>query len=324
MRVLVTGVSGFAGGHLAEALLAVGGADVAGTSRRAEWPAALGHLAGRVPLYPCDLCDAGAVLALLRQVEPDQIFHLAGYADAGASFKDPGAAWAGNLTATRSLYEAVLHWAGQPRVLYVGSAMVYGEPEKPDQAYDESAPLRPASPYAASKAAADLASYEYAQASGLDIVRVRPFNHIGPRQSPRYAVAHFAKQVAAIEAGRQPPVLETGNLEPRRDLTDVRDMVDAYIRLLERGRPGEVYNAGSGTVHSMQEVLDRLLALSRVAVAVRQRQDLVRATDVAVIRCDAGKLRRQTGWEPRRSLEQTLADTLGYWRGRMKTGEESP
>src|SRR5262249_23659165 len=155
--------------------------------------------------------------------------HLAGYAHTGRPFVDADVVWASNLAATRRLYEAVVRWGGRPRILYVGSGLVYGSANTPDQGYDENAPLRPANSYAASKAATDLVSYQSTCDPGLDIVRVRPFNHIGPRQSAGYAVAHFAQQIAAIEAGRQPPVLETKNLDSQRDLTDVRDMVRAYI-----------------------------------------------------------------------------------------------
>jgi GDP-4-dehydro-6-deoxy-D-mannose reductase len=314
MRVLLTGVTGFAGGHLAEALLGRGSVELFGASRRADWPDMLGHLAARVKLFSCDLCDDRATETLLREVQPEQIYHLAGYADAGLSLRDADSAWAGNLTATRSLYEAILRWGGQPRILYVSSALVYGDPETPDEAYDENHPLRPVSPYAASKAAADLASYQYSRAPGLDIVRVRPFNHIGPRQSPQFAVAHFAQQIAAIESGLKPPVLETGNLSPERDLTDVRDMIQAYTALMARGQPGDVYNAGSGQVHSMQAVLDSLLGMARVQVEVRQRDDLVRSTEPAVVRCDLRKIQRETGWSPRLTLSRTLGDTLAYWR----------
>jgi GDP-4-dehydro-6-deoxy-D-mannose reductase len=175
--------------------------------------------------------------------------------------------------------------------------------------------LRPDNPYAASKAAADLLSYQYTRHPGLDIVRVRPFNHIGPRQSPQFAVPSFARQLVAIERGRQSPVLETGNLQPCRDLTDVRDIAAAYMLLMERGRGGEAYNVGSGQTHSMQSVLDRLLALSGVSVEVRSKASLIRTTDTAVVRADAGKLRRETGWQPRFTLDQTLRDVLAYWRG---------
>ena len=145
-------------------------------------------------------------------------------------------------------------------------------------------------------------------------MRVRPFNHIGPRQAPDYAVAHFAQQIAAIEQGRQPPVLSTGNLEPQRDLTDVRDMVAAYCLLMQRGRRGSVYNAGSGKAVAMRTVLDHLLARARLPIEVRQEASLVRAAEHPVVRADATRLRAETGWQPRFSLEQTLVDTLAYWR----------
>ncbi len=321
MRILVTGITGFAGSHLAEALLAHGGVELFGTSRRRAWAKGLGHLAERIELRCCDLCDGAALEALMCEVQPEQVYHLAGYAHAGQSFREPEAAWDANLTATRRLYDAIDRWDRHPRILYVGSGLVYGEPSAPDEAHAETAPLRPASPYASSKAAADLASYQYTRAPGLDIVRVRPFNHIGPRQSPQYAVAHFAQQVAAIERGQQPPVLESGNLSPRRDLTDVRDMVRAYILLMQNGRSGEVYNAGSGEAHSMQVVLDHLLSLARVKIEVRLQAELVRATETNVIRADASKLRRETKWKPQYTLQQTLADILAYWRQRLETGD---
>jgi GDP-4-dehydro-6-deoxy-D-mannose reductase len=218
------------------------------------------------------------------------------------------------VTATRHLYEGVARWGGRPRILYVSSGLVYGDLDSPDQAHDEHSLLRPASPYASSKAAADLISYQYSQSLGMDIVRVRPFNHIGPRQSPEFAVAHFAQQIAAIEQGEQPPFLEVGNLNSRRDLTDVRDMVKAYLLLMERGRTGEVYNAGSGKAYCMKAILEAMLSLARVAIDVRQESELLRAAETKVIRADISKLRKETGWQPVFALEQTLVDTIDYWR----------
>jgi GDP-4-dehydro-6-deoxy-D-mannose reductase len=316
MRILVTGATGFAGGWLVEALLARGGAEVVGLNRRAAWPPELAHLAGRAALRACDLCDGAGVEAVLRDVRPNQIYHLAGYAQTGKSFAEPDAAWDGNLTAARRLYEAADRWGGRPRILSVGSGLVYGEGDAPGQPQDERCPLRPTSPYAASKSAADLLGYQVTVRPGLDVVRARPFNHIGPRQSPQFAVPSFARQVAAIQRGRQSPVLETGNLSPRRDYTDVRDVITAYLLLMERGRAGEAYNVGSGEAVSMQAVLDRLLALAGVTAEVRPRADLVRPADQAVARADAAKLRRETGWAPRFTLDQTLADILDYWRQR--------
>jgi GDP-4-dehydro-6-deoxy-D-mannose reductase len=319
MRILLTGITGFVGGHLAEALLAQGTAEVVGVCRGRKWPAEWQHLDGRIPLRACDLGQRPAVEALLREIKPEQIYHLAGYAHVGRSFREVDAAWNGNLTATLNLYEAIIAWGGRPRVLYVGSGQVYGTPETPEQVCDEQSPLRPVSPYAASKAAADLASYQYSQAPGLDIVRVRPVNHIGPRQSAQYAVASFARQVAAVERGQRPAVVETGNLSPSRDLTDVRDVVQAYLLLMQRGRRGEAYNLGSGAVYTMQAVLDRLLALAHVQVQVRPRAEQMRPGEIIALRTDTSKLRRETGWAPRYSLDQTLQDILEYWRSAPST-----
>ena len=314
MRILVTGATGFAGGWLAETLLKQGKDELFGLSRRAAWPPEWDHLAPQVRLRPCDLCDRQAVEAVLRDIQPRQIYHLAGYAQVGRSFDEPDAAWSGHLAATRALYEAADRWGGRPRILFVGSGLVYGDPATPDESQDESCLLRPNSPYAASKAAADLLSYQSALNPGLEIVRARPFNHIGPRQSSQFAVANFARQAAAIGRGELPPVLETGNLSSRRDLTDVRDTAAAYVLLMEKGRKGEAYNVGSGQNVAMQTVLDRLLALSGLKVEVRKRAELMRAVDQAVARVDASRLRRETGWAPRFSLDQTLSDTLDYWR----------
>jgi GDP-4-dehydro-6-deoxy-D-mannose reductase len=312
-RTLVTGITGFAGCFLAEALLGRG-EKVVGLSRQATWPADWVHLRSRIPLFACDLCDGVSVEALLREVQPARIFHLAGYSHVGASFREPEAAWAGNLTATRQLCEAVIRWGGSPRILYVGSGLVYGPAQEAGTPRHELMPLLPDSPYAASKAAADLACYQYTCAPGVDIVRARPFNHIGPFQSDQFAIPNFARQLVAIERGECPRVLQTGNLSPQRDLTDVRDTVAAYLLLADKGRYGEAYNIGSGQSYSMQTVLERMLALTGLKVELEQRIDLLRPSEPAEIRVDAGKLRRETGWAPRYTLDQTLADTLEAWR----------
>ena len=284
-----------------------------GRATGATWP-------GECRLRVCDLGERKGIEAILREAQPEQIYHLAGYANTGQSFREPDAAWAGNLSTTRNLYEALIRWGGRPRVLFISSGLVYDAPGAPGERVNEDCPLRPVSPYAASKAAADLASYQYSRAPGLDIVRVRPFNHIGPRQSPEYAIANFARQIAAIEKGRQPPLVETGDLTPRRDLTDVRDISQAYVLLMEKGRTGEAYNAGSGIAWSMQEVLDRLVALARVSVEVKQKAQKMRLTETSVLLADCTRLQRETGWQPRFSLEQTLLDTLDYWRANVTRG----
>jgi GDP-4-dehydro-6-deoxy-D-mannose reductase len=320
MRVLITGITGFVGGHLVERLVAAGGHALFGVNRQAEWPAGLSHLAGVAEIHAGELADEPRVEALVRQTRPDWVFHLAGYANTGGSFLEPDRCWADNLTATRSLYEAITRSGLRPRILFVSTGLVYGDPDAPGGVCDERTTLKPASPYAASKAAADILSYQYTRSPGLDVVRVRLFNQIGPRQSADYAVANFARQIAAAEAGRQPPVIETGDLSAQRDITDVRDMVAAFPLLLEKGVTGEAYNAGRGETYRIQDLLDRMLGMTRVKVEVRQKVPPGRKADTAVTRADATKLRRATGWEPCIPLDQSLADILDHWRKTTSTG----
>jgi GDP-4-dehydro-6-deoxy-D-mannose reductase len=315
MRVLITGVTGFVGGHLAEALRAEGGHQLFGVSRRAAWAPEWRHLAGEIDLRAADLHDGREVERAVRDARPDWLFHLAGYANTGKSFAEPDRCWADNLDATRGLYAAIHRSGTTPRVMFASTGLVYGDPDD-DRPCDESTPLKPASPYAASKAAADVLSYQATRSPGLDVVRVRMFNQIGPGQPADYAVANFARQIAAIEAGKQPPVIETGDLSAERDVTDVRDMVRAFVLLMRHGKSGEAYNAGRGKTYRIRELLDRLVRLARVGVDVRQKAD-GRTGDTAVVRADPSKLRAATGWEPGYDLDRTLADVLDHWRGRV-------
>ncbi|MCE9534604.1 MAG: GDP-mannose 4,6-dehydratase [Planctomycetes bacterium] len=316
MRILITGATGFVGGHLIERLLSDGGSELHGLTRHATWPAEWRHLAGSVALHAVDLGQQDQIEHLLRELRPEQIYHLAGYANTGKSFHEPALAWEGNALATFHLYDAIARSGIRPRVLFTSSGLVYGNPVDvgPDHLFHESDELRPSSPYASSKAAADLLSHQVTCHPGLDVVRVRCFNQIGPRQSSEYACPNFARQIALIEAGRQAPRLETGDLRGQRDLTDVRDMVRAFAMLMDAGKTGEVYNAGSGIANSMRVVLDRLLALARVKIVVSERIDPARRGDTTVSRADIRKLRSTTGWEPENSLDKSLADILEYWR----------
>ena len=212
------------------------------------------------------------------------------------------------------MLDTLQDWGKKPRIVLVSSGLVYGEPEAHGRGCDERSLLRPESPYAASKAAADLLGYQTWRSAGLDVVRARPFNHVGPRQSTEFAVAHFARQIVEIERGCRPPVLETGDLHSRRDLTDVRDVVRGYLLVAEKSAGGDVYNLGSGDAHSMETILERLRALAGVRCEVRRRPGLLRDADTQVLRADASKARRELGWSPQIPLEQTLADVLAYWR----------
>lgn len=314
MQVLITGITGFVGGHLTECLLAEGCHQIFGLCRRGSWPGSVGHLAGKAVLFPAELSDSPTCEAAIREARPDWIFHLAGYANTGKSFREPDVCWADNLDATRAFYDAIVRSELRPRILFVSSGLIYGDPDVPGQPCDERTTLKPASPYAASKAAADLLSYQYHRTSGLDILRVRMFNQIGPRQSPDFAIANFARQIAEIEAGKRPPVIETGDLSGQRDITDVRDIAVAFRALIEKGVPGEAYNAGRGQTYPIQELLDRLVRMSRVRVEVRS-SDAGRKGDTAIVRADIRKLSTTTGWEHRHELDRTLADVLDWWRG---------
>jgi GDP-4-dehydro-6-deoxy-D-mannose reductase len=314
MRILITGVTGFVGGHLVEHLAAAGGHALFGLSRKGEWPAGLTHLAPHAALLAADLSDPAAAEKAVRDSRPDWVVHLAGYANTGGSFREPDRAWNENLTATRVLYDAIIRAGLRPRVLFVSTGLIYGEPDEPGGTCHERTTLKPASPYAASKAAADLVSYQYTRNAGLDIIRVRLFNQIGPRQSADFAVPNFARQIAAAEAGKQAPVVETGDLSARRDIADVRDMVAAFPLLLEKGLTGEAYNAARGESYRIQDLLDRLVAMSRVPIRVDMKAEPGRKADTSITRADVTKLCAATGWAPRVPLDQSLADVLDYWR----------
>jgi GDP-4-dehydro-6-deoxy-D-mannose reductase len=318
MKILITGITGFVGGHLTERLLQDGGHELHGLSRVGVWPAELSHLRGVAELHAVDLLRAAGIEHLLIDLRPDWIFHLAGYANTGKSFQEPMQAWEGNWRATFNLYEAIAHSKVRPRVLYASTGLIYGGTGGADRPLGETEPLSPASPYAASKAAAELLSYQVTRHPGLDVVRVRCFNQIGPRQSPEYATANFARQIAAIERGEQPPVVETGDLSGRRDLTDVRDMVRAFVALMERGGAGEAYNVGSGVALSMRTVLERMLANSRARIEVREQADGRRSGDTTSVRAGIAKLQVATGWQAEHSLDRSLADLIDYWRTRRE------
>jgi GDP-4-dehydro-6-deoxy-D-mannose reductase len=313
MRILITGITGFVGGHLVEALVP-GNHALFGFGRQGVWPPSLSYLAEKAQLIQGELADVPCVDRVLKETRPDWLIHLAGYANPGRSYQESERCWHDNLTATRVLYDALARSEFRPRILYVSTGLIYGEPDEPDGACDEHTSLKPATPYAVSKAAADLLSYQYTRNPGLDIIRVRLFNQIGPRQSADYATANFARQIAAAEVGKQSPLIETGDLTASRDITDVRDMVAAFPMLLQFGKSGEAYNAGRGQTHRMQDLLDKLIGMARVKVEVRQKTEPGRKADTTVTRADSSKLHKLTGWMPQILLEQTLADILDDWR----------
>lgn len=311
MRVLITGVTGFVGRHLLDLLRATTRWELHGCSRQAVVSVS------QLKIHTVDWSALGSVIQLIRQLQPQAVVHLAGHADAGGSFANPLAAWTGNLTPTLHLYQAIQQSGLQPRVLHVSSGAVYGSSLGQDKPVDESCALAPMSPYAASKAAGEMAAIQYGQ--HFPIIRVRPFNHIGPGQSSHFALANFAEQVARIERGEVAPVLHTGNLDVERDIIDVRDMVHAYRLLVEQGTPGEVYNAGRGHPVTMQHCVDLLIQRSRVPIELQIRAERQRPIDVLRMRISIEKLKVTTDWQPTIALSETIDTVLNDWRDRVTT-----
>jgi GDP-4-dehydro-6-deoxy-D-mannose reductase len=320
MRALITGISGFAGRHLA-ALLSGRGYEVFGTVRRPEsrarlrdWLAAEASPDSSLPV--ADVLDAGAIAAVVAAVRPQQVFHLAGSAQIGGSYAHPAEVFAANALGTVNVLAAVRDHAPACRVISVGSGDAYGIAQRAGEAITEQCPFQPVSPYGASKAAADLAAYQWAHGSGLDVVRVRPFNHIGPGQQLGFVCPDFAQQLVAIERGRQPPAVTVGNLDAVRDFTDVRDAVAAYVAAADAGERGEAYNVCSGVGRSIRRLLEDMIGLCGLRVEIRIAADRLRASDVAVLVGSAEKLRTASGWRPTHGWQQTLADVLEDWRRR--------
>jgi GDP-4-dehydro-6-deoxy-D-mannose reductase len=316
MRILITGVGGFAGRHLARLLLARGD-EVYGTVRDAKSRAAVAASLpglGEERLRCADVGEAGSLADTIRALEPDAVVHLAGLTFVPDSHDHPEGFFRVNVLGLIHLLAAVRRHRPSCRVLSIGSADGYGAVEPGDLPIDERCPLRPLSPYGASKAAADLAAYQWARAYGLDVVRLRPFNHIGPGQRADFVCPDFARQLAAIERGEKEPRVEVGNLDAVRDFTDVRDVVAAYAAALDRGGRGEAYNVCSGSGHSIRDLLSTLIELSGRAVEIRVAHERLRPVEVPAIIGSFDRLRRDTGWSPRIEWRRTLADVLAERR----------
>lgn len=309
-RILVTGAAGFVGSHLLPAL-------------RGAFPDATLHATSaeqRGGLSRLDVTDVAAVDEVARTLRPDACIHLAGVTSVPAARRDPGTAWRVNLHGALTLAHALLAHAPDCRLLFVSSAEVYGRSFSAGAPLDEQALPAPSNTYAASKAAADLAIGALA-GDGLRALRMRPFNHTGPGQSAGFVVASFARQAARIEAGLQPPVLRTGDLAPRRDFLDVRDVCAAYVAALllpAWPEPGSILNLASGTARRIGDILDQVLAITGIAPAVETEAALLRPSDIAVACGDAARARALLGWEPSIAWETTLRDMVEAWRQRVR------
>ena len=316
MRLLITGITGFVGSHMAEYALAHG-AEVFGSSRWRSRTENIEHLRSQIKLIECDLRDLASVRGLLEATEPTHVVHLAAQSFVGASWQTPAETLSTNIISQVNLLEGIRRFTIAPRVLVVGSSEEYGFVCPDELPIRETNPLRPLSPYAVSKVAQDMMGYQYFMSYGLPIIRTRAFNHEGPRRGEVFVTSNFAKQVAEIEAGMREPVMSVGDLTPRRDFSDVRDVVRGYWLLLERGEPGEVYNLCSGRSLAIQQVLEFLLDQSRVKrIAVETDPARLRPSDVMILEGDSSKIRKATGWEVEIPFERTLKDLLAYWRQR--------
>ncbi len=318
MRVLITGVTGFAGGHLVAHCAALGH-EIHGLVRPGREDAVPPH----VHPHAIDLLDPDAVAGAIARVRPDRVVHLAGHSSVGRSFGEPLETWRANLEGTLSLVEALRREAPETRAVVVSSGEVYGRVPAEALPVGPETPLRPLSPYGASKGAADLAAAQYRASYGLPLVRVRAFNHVGPGQDPRFVLPNVARQIARAEReGREAVEVRVGNIDTRRDFTDVRDMVRAYWLLAERGDPDATYLACSGRSLPVRSLVEGLAPLARIPVTVISDAGLRRAGEQPDLYGTPDRLREDTGWIPEIPLETTLRDTLDWWRDRVTDEED--
>jgi GDP-4-dehydro-6-deoxy-D-mannose reductase len=300
------------GSHLVEALLQQPDTQVWGTLKPDDPNQ---YSDPRIQSVPVELCDPAAVTTLLGQVKPDRIYHLAGQAFVPISWDDPWETLFTNIRSQLNIFQGCLaNNLTATRSLVIGSQEEYGRLSPAEMPATESSPFRPDNPYGVSKVAQDLLGQAYFLRHGLPVVRVQPFNHIGPRQNRRFVASNFAHQIVEIEQGHQPPVIKVGNLDAQRDFTDVRDVAQAYIAALDRGQPGESYVVASGIARSVRSILDGLLAHSTYQVTVEVDPARFRVSDTPRQFGDSSKLRAATGWQPQIPFEQTLLDILNNER----------
>lgn len=314
-NVLVTGARGFVGRHLVRALaargavvhgLGLGGAPAAQPAELASW-------------REVDLADAEAVQAAFEDVRAGVVFHLAGQSSAARSFEAPNETFRANVLGTWNVLEAARQAVPHARILVVGSSEVYG-PGPAGSRTKEDAPFAPVSPYALSKAVADECTRAWGRQHGMEVLRTRSFGHTGPGQSPTFVVPSFAKQIAAIERGEAEPVLRVGNLDVVRDLTDVRDVVEAYVAVMERGKPGAAYNVCRGEGVKLADVTADLVARAKVPVRIEVDAARLRPADVPYLVGDPGAIEADTGWRATTPLATTLDDVLAEWRAAVPRG----
>lgn len=315
-KALITGISGFAGSHLAELLLKEG-VDVHGILRWRSKDDNIQDIKKSIRFHEADLLDAHSLYKVIDEVKPDYIFHLAAQSYVQSSWGSPSNTLEINIIGTVHLFEAVRKSGLDIAIQIACSSEEYGKVLAHELPIKETNPLRPLSPYAVSKLAMDYLGYQYYESYGLKVIRTRGFNHTGPRRGEVFSESTFAKQIVEIEKGKKEPVVRVGNLDAKRDYTDVRDMVKAYYISVQKCHPGEVYNIASGSVWRIGDVLNLLLSMSKAKIKVVQDETRMRPSDVEVLIGDSSKFRAQTGWKPEIPFTKTMEDLLNYWRERV-------
>lgn len=311
-KAFITGISGFAGSYLASYLLEKG-FNVGGTYLFEE---SLDLLPDKdnLSLHKINLLDEEKISEALKLEKPDYIFHLAALTSPKKSFENPKDTFINNISAQLNLFQAIKkHNLEESKILIVSSAEVYGLVSRENLPIDEDTPFNPTNPYAVSKLTQDFLGLQYFISDKLRIIRVRPFNHSGPRQAPYFVISAFAKRVAEVEKGKD-KIMKVGNLNSKKDFTDVRDMVKAYLLAIEKGEEGEVYNLGSAKSYEISKILDLLLNFSTDKIKTEQDPSLMRPSDNHELVCDYSKFHKLTGWQPEIPIEKTIKDTLDYWR----------
>lgn len=311
-KALIIGGAGFVGSYLANELMK--------NHAMAVYVTKLPHEELEIDgaqIYNLNILDRDEIVSLLYQIRPDYIIHLAAQSSVSVAWKNPGLTVDVNIKGSLNVMDAARELFYKPNILMIGSGEEYGHIKAEEVPIKENNHLRPGNIYAATKACQNMISNIYAQAYNMNIMMVRAFNHIGPCQSPIFVVSDFCKQIVEIEKGKKEPVMYVGNLAAKRDFTDVRDVVRAYALLVQKGRAGETYNVGSGHAYAISEILDMIISFSTVDIRIEIDSNKIRPVDVPIIEADITKLNQATGWRPIIPIQQTIQDTLDYWRIRV-------
>ena len=319
-RVLITGVSGFVGSHLLD-LLACKKAmyELYGIVRERSPLENISHNLDSIKLISCDLINQSTVLNVVNEIEPDHIYHLAGESSVKLSWGGALSMVNNNIIASLNIHEALrTQNHKETRILLACSSEEYGLVSEKDIPVKEETPLKPVSPYAVSKAAVDMFGFQYYLSYGIKVIRIRAFNHTGPRRPPVYALSNFAKQIAEIEKGTRERKVHVGNLSAIRDYTDVRDVVRGYEMAIEHCEPGDVYNLCSSKGYSIGNLLKVLIGLSKCQIDIVQDKERMRPIDLPIIVGDNSKFKKATSWSPDIEIEHTLEELLNYWRERLR------